>query len=430
MSKNNCHTGNPLVFEAQGVKVYAGGNTRNGGWMQMDPKPDLAIGPQGVIRTARTLDKFPMGWACGSKVTTKKTPLLIELEWPDYSIPTNVGRDFWVQLVEDIKTNDIKSVSTQCMGGHGRTGVQLCILAHLMIPQDQHTWKDAGELIQHIRDVYCQHAVEAPSQQKYIADVLGIPSGQDKVAIQSMSTTTASLWDDVDFKFDPDDIELEEERPRRKRRKGRGKGKKTTLKSYTNGKKKKFSGPAGLIHGHTLYQCERCEDYEFRGNTCDDTTCDVCGTGELVRAEDSLHDKTGDRSAKCRSCYHEYHPLEMQTQTQCKACFLSETNQKALVVNGRDGLKHRKFICDETGQQYPLVFARISKNGRCVADIKDEPKGFTLDSYTYNDKTATAIEETIDKLALEQALAEAMLTKDLRLIDTIEMRLEELEDLI
>ena len=100
------------------------------------------------------------------------------------------------------------------------------------------------------------------------------------------------------------------------------------------------------------------------------------------------------------------------------------------MVNGRDGLKHRKFICDETGQQYPLVFARISKNGRCVADIKDEPKGFTLDSYTYNDKTATAIETTIDKAALQEALAEAMMTKDLRLIDTIEMRLEELEDLI
>lgn len=426
MNKHNCHTGNPLVFEAQGVKVYAGGNTRNGGWMQMDPKPDLAIGPQGVIRTARTMDKFPMGWACGSKVTTKKTPLLIELEWPDYSIPTNVGRDFWVQLVEDIKTNGIKTVSTQCMGGHGRTGVQLCILAHMMIPVKQHTWKDAGELIQHIRDVYCQHAVEAPSQQKYIADVLGIPSGQDKVAIQSMNTT-ATLWDDVDFKFDPDDIELEEEAPTR--RKGSHKGKKVTLKSYTNNNRKP-NGPAGLIQGHILFQCEKCEEYEFRSNTCNDDTCDMCGTGEMIRAEDSLDDKTGDRSAKCRSCYNEYHPLEMQTQTQCKACFLSETNQKALVVNGRDGLKHRKFICEKSGKQWPLVFARISRNGRCVADKKDTQEGFTLDTYTYNDKTATAIEETIDKAALQKALAKAMMTKDLRLIDTIEMRLDELEDLI
>ena len=36
MSKANCHTGNPLVFEtSDGVRVYAGGNTRKGGWMQM-----------------------------------------------------------------------------------------------------------------------------------------------------------------------------------------------------------------------------------------------------------------------------------------------------------------------------------------------------------------------------------------------------------
>ena len=52
--------------------------------------------------------------------------------------------------------------------------MQLCILAHMMIPKEQHTWNDAAELIRHIRDLYCTHAVEDKSQQKYIADVLEI----------------------------------------------------------------------------------------------------------------------------------------------------------------------------------------------------------------------------------------------------------------
>ena len=70
-SKSNCHTGNPLVFEALGVKVHAGGNSRDGGWMKMKEMPDLAIGPTGVIRTVRQRNFIPEGFSCASHVQAR-----------------------------------------------------------------------------------------------------------------------------------------------------------------------------------------------------------------------------------------------------------------------------------------------------------------------------------------------------------------------
>jgi len=84
-----------------------------------------------------------------------------------------------LDLAYDIKTQDIKTVSCQCVGGHGRTGVQLAILAHLLIPKEEHTWKNSAQLIRFIRSRMCEHEVEAASQQQYIADVCQIPLGED-----------------------------------------------------------------------------------------------------------------------------------------------------------------------------------------------------------------------------------------------------------
>ena len=38
----------------------------------------------------------------------RELPRIIEIEWPDFSIPSDVGRDFWVALHADILNNDIK----------------------------------------------------------------------------------------------------------------------------------------------------------------------------------------------------------------------------------------------------------------------------------------------------------------------------------
>ncbi len=186
VSKNGCHTGNVLVFTTpEGISVYGGGSSRQGGWWVMDPAPDLAIGPQDIVLGKANSSKhsFPKGWKIDDAPWPSVQPEvpIVAIDWPDYSIPRDLGRDFWLALVEDIYTRGIKTVSCQCMGGHGRTGVQLAILAHYLLPESQHTWKDAGELIDWVREHMCVHEVEARSQQEYIAEVCDIPLGEWKV---------------------------------------------------------------------------------------------------------------------------------------------------------------------------------------------------------------------------------------------------------
>ena len=177
----NCHTGNVKVIEEEGVTVFGGGTNRNGGWHVMAEVPDLAIGPRGVMKTAYVRDIIPEGWKCSTAFIGKRVPILIEIDWPDFSIPSNLGKEFWLALIDDIREKGIKTVSTQCMGGHGRTGVQLAILMHYLTPEAKRTWSDTSELVMEVRKRMCEHCVESKEQQYYIAEVCEIPEGESVI---------------------------------------------------------------------------------------------------------------------------------------------------------------------------------------------------------------------------------------------------------
>mgnify|MGYP003114539343 CR=1 FL=1 len=225
-SKVGCHTGNVLVFTTpEGIEVYGGGSSRQGGWWVMNPLPDLAIGPSEIVKKGNSSHSFPKGWLIDS-VVTPDVPI-VSIDFPDYGIPTGLGKVFWLSLVEDIYTHNVKRISCQCMGGHGRTGVQLCILAHYLLPDSEHEWKDAGELIDWIRDRMCVHEVEARKQQDYIAKVCDIPVGEYKVGERSWGgyggyggnvvsgnsnwdfdgTQWSKIQDDLDSMIDIDDFD-------------------------------------------------------------------------------------------------------------------------------------------------------------------------------------------------------------------------------
>ena len=315
ISKSNCHTGNPLVFEtSDGVRFYAGGNTRNGGWMQMKPRPELAIGPQGVIRVARTFDVIPDGFTCVNDVQAIDIPHIIELEWPDFSTPSNVGREFWLSLVDDIKTKGIKSVSCQCMGGHGRTGVQLAIFAHFMIEKKNQTWKDAGELIQWVRDSYCTHAVEAKSQQEYISTVCQMPYGVDKISLYMDSADDFSFKEltNVDFDLDMIDKEIE------------GNGKTT---------KKKQVGKKYWQKSSLSAEQEMSLDDEHYSENCTEE-CDISGL--------------------------RFHPLEMFDGIS-KHCFIAEFNLD-VKTRGLEKIRwqDKQFKCEVTNRWWPLVYSEFT----------------------------------------------------------------------
>lgn len=223
VSKNGCHTGNVLVFTTpEGIEVYGGGSSRQGGWWLMNPLPDVAIAPSEIMAKGINAMKcgkhdFPDGWKATSTLTSSNMPALFSIDWPDYSIPRGLGREFWLALVEDIYTKGVKTVSCQCMGGHGRTGVQLAILAHYLLPESQHTWKDAGQLIDWVREHMCVHEVEAQSQQQYIAEVCDLPVGDMRVESsrwggysggwgnQYASINTQSIYKQVNDSLEDDD---------------------------------------------------------------------------------------------------------------------------------------------------------------------------------------------------------------------------------
>ena len=183
--KPPCHTGQNKIFTtASGIDVYGGGRNRSGGWWMAPVTVELAIGPDETMRpsnksllTGSTI--VPDGWSCDQFVGRIDLPkYIIDMDFPDFGVP-KVEDYFWYALCDDIHEHGIKSVSTQCAGGHGRTGVQLCILYYLLNDDDvKQSITSASQLIELIRELHCHHAVETDDQQKYIARILDIPVGE------------------------------------------------------------------------------------------------------------------------------------------------------------------------------------------------------------------------------------------------------------
>ena len=183
-----CHTGQKPYFEIgtpdgpEHYILYAGGRNRDGGWWKQ-PLAELAMGPHETMtsynassaRENKTVT--PDGFSCAEHIPVYEPPLLIELDFPDFGIPA-LPASFWYALVEDIKTHNLTHISVQCAGGHGRTGVQLCILLCLLDPAYSAKHATAMDVLRDVRATYCDHAVETYEQIEYVADVIGKEVGE------------------------------------------------------------------------------------------------------------------------------------------------------------------------------------------------------------------------------------------------------------
>ncbi len=183
-----CHTGQKPYFEigtpddTEHYILYAGGRNRDGGWWKQ-PLAQLAMGPHETMTSfnasaARANNTTtPEGFTCAEHIPVYEPPLLIELDFPDFGIPA-LPASFWYALVEDIKTHNLTHISVQCAGGHGRTGVQLCILLCLLDPAYSAKHATAMDVLRDVRATYCDHAVETYEQIEYVADVVGKEVGE------------------------------------------------------------------------------------------------------------------------------------------------------------------------------------------------------------------------------------------------------------
>jgi hypothetical protein len=82
------------------------------------------------------------------------------VDWPDFGIPdAEPPRDGLHRLLTQARS---EAVELGCMGGHGRTGTALAVLAVL-------AGCAADEAVTWVRAVYCPMAVETPEQEAFVA---------------------------------------------------------------------------------------------------------------------------------------------------------------------------------------------------------------------------------------------------------------------
>jgi len=116
-----------------------------------------------------------------------KLPHVVALDWPDMDVPQGLSKGFWDRLRHVIEANEYRT-AVMCAGGKGRTGTTLCILLG-----HKTKGKTAAEVIEVIRALYCNEAVETKSQQEYVAKMLDLPVGDSvihasKYGLSAMTT--------------------------------------------------------------------------------------------------------------------------------------------------------------------------------------------------------------------------------------------------
>ena len=343
--KHGCHTGNPVVFEVDGITVHGGGTSRQGGWERMDVMPDLAMGPRQVM-SFETATKVPDGFSCASHVGGD-TPLIISIDWPDFGIPTDVGREFWLALVDDIKRLGIKTISTQCVGGHGRTGVQLSILAHMLGAIEK---PDAYSLIKWVQSNYCHHAVETSGQQRYVAEMCELPVGEELFPVSKKKSNFqltdepvgASYWgknSKPKSLFLDDEIDYEEQ---------------------FMPKEDEYVDIEGMPINMEFYVCNECEHTHW--NHMDDpepSECPECKSVDFVRAQDALF----NMAHICPKCDNTVSYFGMSEHGD--VCLVCEAEEK-----GRD-TKHGNIQC-KGSKEYCIPEFIDTKTGKCYGFLRDE----------------------------------------------------------
>lgn len=98
----------------------------------------------------------------------------LRLHWPDMGVPP-VAHLWWLRLARALPKRGL--ILAACVGGHGRTGTALALLA--LATQRVDT---ADEAITLIRSAHCERAIETKSQEQYIRDFAAFLNRYDKDA--------------------------------------------------------------------------------------------------------------------------------------------------------------------------------------------------------------------------------------------------------
>jgi hypothetical protein len=161
----SCHVGPKKVMEIGKAFIFAGSKAElrdDWAWNLMiritDDLTPLAK-PEVVAANSVAQEELPAG------LVKPAFPAVIDIMWDDFGVPF-LDKAWWQLLYETIKSwPERKDVVIHCLGGHGRTGTALAILAGLNGDPDP---------VKMLREVYCKKIVESQSQIAYIEKMTGL----------------------------------------------------------------------------------------------------------------------------------------------------------------------------------------------------------------------------------------------------------------
>jgi hypothetical protein len=149
-----CHISPKKAFEADGVEYWGSDNKS----LDKLPLGTLIVNLTSICDDVLAVTNFPglEAWLWRS----------VQIETTDQKAPP-VPKEFWLELVAAVKKNKVTVVCIHCLGGHGRTGTVLAVLAGLLS-------KTTGCPVTYIRKIYCEEAVESEAQITYIEELTGL----------------------------------------------------------------------------------------------------------------------------------------------------------------------------------------------------------------------------------------------------------------
>jgi len=150
--------------------LYAGGWTRDAvpreGWAVIDLTGTKAPSQDKIV-AQNTSGKSAFAGTLHEAGKSKAGPWLT-LPIKDYDVPAWT-RELWDALAVDVAKllMDDVPVMVACVGGHGRTGLVVCILAGILRPD-----LAKSNPIKWLRENYCDEAVETRAQVDYVFEIL------------------------------------------------------------------------------------------------------------------------------------------------------------------------------------------------------------------------------------------------------------------
>lgn len=160
-----CHWGNKFAFQWKNLKFFGAGSFRG--------------------LTTAGIDIFI---DCGANIQLGR---IIKIDWADGSVP-DMTEEYWRNILQDLEKlrtslgRDSLNILVCCVGGHGRTGTALAILAALtgVAPDDPADF---------IHEKYCYRAIETRSQCSYIKKIAGLFTENDSSPAGFDSSCESSL---------------------------------------------------------------------------------------------------------------------------------------------------------------------------------------------------------------------------------------------